>query len=405
MPIFRLSMKKLILLYIVLLSEIVTAQTWTQLPNFSSNERDDAVAFVIGNKAYCGSGLSPWFTAFGDFRVLDMNTEQWSSISALPNGEHRQYATGFSGGGKGYVFGGVSGSKFYRNVLEYNPLLDTWTTKTSLPDSGISGAASFTLNNVAYVVCGRTAQKLASNTVWAYNFANHTWQQKANFPFGNRWRASGASLNGKGYLLFGGDSANVLHKEFYEYDPVLDLWTALPSFPGLGRNYSSLTAINGQLVVFGGIDSAGVYQNDLWRYEPNSRMWRQQKSLPAKGRKGGLAFTNGTALYYTTGIDSNSTRLNETWKCDNPLVGLTENTLVGFRVYPNPVKDFLRIDFAESTNGSVEIKFFNQTGMIVLETTLDKNENLIDLSRLNTGVYILNIAREGIAYHYKLFKE
>ncbi len=396
-------MKKLLLPFLLFLSGNLSAQTWTQLPNFSSNERDDAVAFVIGNKAYCGSGLSPWFTAFGDFRVLDMNTEQWSSIPALPNGEHRQYATGFTGGGKGYVFGGVSGSKFYRNVLEYNPLLDTWTTKTSLPDSGISGTATFTLNNVAYVVGGRTAQKLATNTVWAYNLSNHTWEQQANFPFGNRWRASGASLNGKGYLIFGGDSANVLHNEFYEYDPTLDSWTALPSFPGLGRNYSSLTAINGQLVVFGGIDSAGVYQNDLWRYEPNSRMWHQQKSLPAKGRKGGLAFTNGTALYYTTGIDSNSTRLNETWKCKNPMIGLAKNDLLKFEIYPNPVKDLLRFDFEKLRNASAEIKIFNQLGTLVMETTLDNH--VIDLSSLIAGIYILDIRFDDMVYHHKLFKE
>ncbi len=396
-------MHKATALLTILFSINLSAQTWTQLPNFSSNERDDAVAFVIGNKAYCGSGLSSWFTAFGDFRVLDMNTEQWSSISALPNGEHRQYATGFSGGGKGYVFGGVSGSKFYRNVLEYNPLLDTWTTKTSLPDSGISGAAGFMINDVAYVVCGRTAQKQATNTIWAYDIINDSWQQKANFPFGNRWRASGASLNGKGYLIFGADSVNNLQNGFYEHDPVLDSWTPLPSFPGLGRNYSSLTAISGQLVVLGGIDSAGVYQNDLWRYNPVSQIWYQQKSLPCKGRKGGLAFTNGTALYYTTGIDSNSTRLNETWKCKNPVIGLAKNDLLKFEIYPNPVKDLLRFDFEKLRNASAEIKIFNQLGTLVMETTLDNH--VIDLSSLIAGIYILDIRFDDMVYHHKLFKE
>ncbi len=398
-------MKKRILFLLLISSGILSAQTWTQLPNFSSNERDDATAFVIGNTAYCGSGLSPWFSAFGDFRALNMNNDTWSTVASLPNGEHRQYAVSFSSNGKGYIFGGVDGSRNYRNVLEYNPVLDSWTPKTSLPDSGISGAASFVINDVAYIVCGRTAQKVATNTVWAYNMKNDFWQQKANFPFGNRWRASGESLNGKGYLIFGADSANSLHSGFYEYDPVADSWTTLPSFPGQGRNYSSLTAINGQLVVFGGIDSAGVYLNDLWRYELGSQTWHQQKSLPAKGRKGGVAFTNGTALYYTTGIDSTNTRLNETWKCDNPLVGLAEKTAVDIVIYPNPVRNFLRIDFAETVNGSVQIKIFNQIGMVVLETTLDKNARLIDLSALKTGMYILDIRVEHWAYRHKLIKD
>ncbi len=361
------------------------------------------MAFVIGDKAYCGSGLSPWFSAFGDFRILDMSTDQWSTISDLPADEQRQYAVGFSGNGMGYVFGGVDGNRYFRNVLEYNPLADSWTTKTSLPDSGISGAASFTINKVAYIICGRTAQKTATNTVWAYDITNDSWQQKASFPFGNRWRAAGASLNGKGYLIFGADSANNLQNEFYKYDPATDSWSALPPFPGSGRNYSGLTAINGQLVVFGGIDSAGVYHNDLWRYNPISQTWHQQNALPASGRKGGLAFTNGPDLYYTTGINSNSTRLNETWKCKNPVIGLAENDLLKFELYPNPVKDFLHVHNLETGHSEAsELTLYDFTGKVILRQNLTKSSFKISVENLNPGIYLLEITTSQKKFSKKI---
>jgi N-acetylneuraminic acid mutarotase len=365
------------------------AQTWTQLADFAGHSSDDGAAFVIGDKAYCGSGLLPWFAVSGDFRVLNMTTDTWSTMAGLPNGEHRQYAVGFSSKGKGYVFGGVDGSKHFRSILEYNPTIDTWTRKTSLPDSGISGAVGFVIKDMAYIVCGRTAQKPATNTVWAYDIMNDSWQQKANFPFGNKWRASGASLNGKGYLIFGADSTNNLQNGFYEYDPTLDSWTSLPSFPGLGRNYSSLTAIKGQLVVFGGIDSIGVYQSDLWRYEPASQVWHQQKSLPAKGRKGGVAFTDGTALYYTMGIDSNNTRLNETWKCANPLISAAEFQPPYSVIYPNPFDNIINVNV--ENNGATEIRVTSITGQALYHQTTGMGHHKIDLTHMPGGVYLVTI--------------
>ena len=70
--------KFLLSLCCILIFISAEAQNWQQLNDFPSTERDDGVAFVIGNNAYCGTGLNSSFVACRDFYAFDMNTDQWS---------------------------------------------------------------------------------------------------------------------------------------------------------------------------------------------------------------------------------------------------------------------------------------------------------------------------------------
>src|SRR4051812_11286093 len=92
-----------IFLNLSLLCTLHTAksQTWQPATDFPSTERDDGTSFIIGTKAYCGTGYLPWFTTTADFYAYDMAVGTWQTVASLPAGEERQYASGFSAGGYG----------------------------------------------------------------------------------------------------------------------------------------------------------------------------------------------------------------------------------------------------------------------------------------------------------------
>ncbi|MBI1316543.1 hypothetical protein GC167_06750 [bacterium] len=68
------------------------AQTWTALPDFPGSKRDDGVAFVLGGKAYCGTGLNEEFAETGDFFSFEPVLNAWEPALGLPEGAERQYA-------------------------------------------------------------------------------------------------------------------------------------------------------------------------------------------------------------------------------------------------------------------------------------------------------------------------
>ncbi len=308
---------------IIFVLNILTAfgQSWVQYDDYPGNPIDDGCVFVIGNKAYCGSGLTPWWSAERDFYAYDMSNDTWSSIDSLPIGQGRQYATAFSDGVNGFVFGGYNGSSFLNDLLMYDPILDQWSTMTSLPGAGRSGSACFVLGDTAYIIGGKTAVDFAIDEVWAYDMSANSWSQKSALPFGTRWRSSATAHDTYGYLAHGRDSTDFFHNSFHRYDPVNDSWASLSPFPGLGRSHASMGVVKDSIYFLFGLDSNLTSHADVHYFDIGDSTWSSDPWI-AVGRRGGMTFSS-TAIYYTTGINENDIRLNETWKLD-PDVGIEE---------------------------------------------------------------------------------
>ncbi len=384
-------MKKLFFLFCILFFLNGFGQTWTQLTDFPGLERDDGVAFVINNKAYCGSGLQVGFTLATDFYSFDLGTETWSTVASMPAGKERQYACGFTDGTNGFVFGGEAGGTDLNDLWMYSPTSNSWTAKASKPGNGVRGASCFVIGNIAYIIGGAFTTNDAINEVWAYDMIANTWTQKNNLSITN-WRGSGAAANGKGYLLYGMNSAYAYSRYLYEYNPLLDSWTYKSTFagPGTGKVYANMQAINNDLVVFAGKDSLNVCNNQLWTYNLSSNSWLSVSTLTATLRKGGMGFVNGGTYYYTCGISQADVRLKETWKTAVS-VGIKEiENKEQLFIYPNPASDFITIKSSKSNLRNKDYKIFDVMGSVVLSGTLDEN-NQIDIRLLNSGIYNLNI--------------
>ena len=394
--------KKNSLLFVILFfQKIIFAQSWVQITDFPSTERDDGTSFVIGYTAYCGTGLKPFFIASNDMYSFDMNTETWATINSLPTGAERQYATGFSSNSFGFIFGGV-GSIYYNDLWMYDPITGNWQTKTALPASGRMGSSCFVINDTAYIIGGRTSVAASISDVWAYCISADTWTPKNNLPFGARWRASATTDNTKGYLIFGKDSASISRKELFEFNPVTNLWTQISTFPGNGRAYAAMKFISGDLLVLAGLDSLGKSYNDMWRINSSTLVWQSLDTIPALGRRGGMCFNSSTTIYYSTGIDQTNNRLKETWKVFNPTTINENDWSKKISVYPNPANDFIDI---ETDFKNCYFSVFNATGKLILREKTNQSKTRIDLSNYANGLYFIQLQSDEKMISKKFIKQ
>jgi|SRR5690554_2219578 len=397
-------MKALLLYFLVICSLSTLGQSWKQLSDFPSHARDDAAAFVIGNKAYCGTGVVSWFNTQKDFYSYDFSSDSWTAVAPLINEASRQYANGFASDSLGYVFGGFD-STFLNDLWAYNPIFNHWTIQSQLPAAGRGGAASFVIGNSCYIIGGKTDSRNAIKEVWEYNMLSGQWQQKKDLPFGNRWRSAAVSENNRGYLIGGMDDSLHIRRELYEYNPQEDSWIHISDFPNGGINYAQLYSIKNKLYLFGGEDNLNNYSNTLWEYDINQSNWRELDSLPSNGRRGGVGFQKGNAIYYTTGKLEDGSRLKESWTY--AVISYTNSNSSSdelIQVYPNPFAEEIRVFYEPNTKKACKFSIYTLEGVCVKNGVIDKPITRIGLSNLLNGLYIIVFEEQGIRYSKKIVK-
>jgi len=90
----------------------------------------------------------------------------------------------------------------------------------------------------------------------------------------------------------------------------------------------------------------------------------------------------------------------DNWCCHD-LAVIEPNPIVS-KIYPNPANNQIRI---ELVNDQVaELKIVNVLGQVIKVATLDKMDNAIDISSLNSGVHVLRISQGGNVYTTKITK-
>ncbi|MEO8147495.1 MAG: T9SS type A sorting domain-containing protein [Bacteroidia bacterium] len=128
---------------------------------------------------------------------------------------------------------------------------------------------------------------------------------------------------------------------------------------------------------------------------------RQQQNNPV-----GTVIENTAGIYF----DFNAPVLTNTTQntVQTVFVGLNDGNIIPFKIYPNPLKDILQIQFTEKMN-HFKIEFTNALGEIVLKASLPGinagstlNSNL---SRLPDGVYMLKVSDEKNIFTQRIVKQ
>ncbi|MBA4054285.1 MAG: hypothetical protein C0490_06205, partial [Marivirga sp.] len=210
-----------------------TFGAWSNKNPATGVQRYSAVSFVIGNKAYVGTGGNAT-GRLKDFWEYDPASDSWTKKADFP-GTARVGATGFAINGKGYIGTGNDGTledgmvKFRRDFYQYDPVQDTWTQVADYPEdftseAGISAGVSFVIGNYAYTGLGNNGVN-NPNDFYRYDPVTNQWTKMANFAGTGRSSAVSFAGNGKGYIGLGG--VGTKYNDVWEYDPGSNLWTKL----------------------------------------------------------------------------------------------------------------------------------------------------------------------------------
>tara|TARA_B110000285_G_scaffold205048_1_gene242491 strand:- start:633 stop:1838 length:1206 start_codon:yes stop_codon:yes gene_type:complete len=189
---------------------------WSQKSNFIGSARRQAIAFVLNEKAYVGTGID----ANGlqkDMYQYDATTNMWTQVADF-GGTARKEAAAFSMGGQGYVGTGDEGV-MVNDFWQYEPTTDMWTQKADFPGTARKGAASWGQFPTGFICLGEDVGFNYTNDLWEYNFFVDSWTQRADFPGTGRSNAISFIQQDLGFVGTGYDGE--FRDDVYAYRRIL----------------------------------------------------------------------------------------------------------------------------------------------------------------------------------------
>ncbi len=187
----------------------VSADDYARMPDLPEPLSAGEMEYIDGKLYWVGGTNLPRTKDLGTLYVLDLadTASGWQPLSSMPNPRNHLGSAVYNG--KLYVFGGQhghDGKLVTQNAVHcYDPVIDTWTEKASMPKalSHITGA-TFTYGDQIFVMGGERAngpQYYVSDVV-AYNPLTDNWTLYPGMP---AKRTSGVAniIDGKIYYSTG----------------------------------------------------------------------------------------------------------------------------------------------------------------------------------------------------------
>jgi N-acetylneuraminic acid mutarotase len=214
--------------------------------------------------------------------------DSWTTLEPMPTARSGLGVAVVDG--KIYAIGGQKGDEVLNVTEEYDPVTNQWTSKTSMPtarsDFGIA-----VYQNKIYVIGGTNGSGIAAGesqltgVTEVYNPITDTWETKTSMP-NPRQGLEANVVSDKIYLIGGVRYAGeFVHLEFDEndvYDPATDSWTTKAPLPTAIWGYSSAVVDNKIYLIGGGNKTLdGIYPVTLNQiYTPATNTWNSAKDVP-----------------------------------------------------------------------------------------------------------------------------
>jgi N-acetylneuraminic acid mutarotase len=284
---------------------------WVNKFDFDGKPRRNGVAFVIGNKAYFGTGYNYEDDVYlRDFWEYDAENNTWKAIKPLP-GVGRTSAVAFSLDGKGYVGTGYDGTNRLKDFYEYDPEADggngEWTAIADFAGTARRGAVAFGIGEYGYVGTGNDADNNLKD-FWQYdpqaNGGNGEWTQTTSVGGSKRMDAFAFTIGNTVYL--GGGYNDAYIADFWAFNPSNQQWSKKQD---MDEDYSTLRrkavafAIHGKGYIATGLNSNALA--DCWEYNPDTDEWSEKTNFEGSGRTEATGFAINNIGYVLTGRSSN----------------------------------------------------------------------------------------------------
>ncbi|MEQ8623881.1 MAG: T9SS type A sorting domain-containing protein [Vicingaceae bacterium] len=409
--------------------------SWSSLTNFPGGPRGFAVGGSYDGKGYVGFGLgfppiqNAPLTYFNDLWEYNPDTDTWTELTPCPclGRRHPAFVTTtngkiFVGLGDGLDSAGLGDSGF-KDWWEYDISTDTWTRKADLPGDGRHHPYYFGIGTDAYAGFGDNAG-LIYDDFYKYDAVAETWTTLNDFPGEARVAGGQFSYNGHGYIVDGegSDHFNLDEAEYYKYYPATDSWEQLASHSGIGLWAVGSFTIGNLVYVVGGDDfgPGGDFSiRTLWAYSLEVKPVDSALTASSTGLSLDADFFDERASFQWVDCNNNFSPLpgetnrsivipqdgtyalivtyseggKDTSDCYTGPVSVQENNLDldnYISVYPNPVKNVLKIEQKQELNETIEYTIVNLLGMEVMKGVINNNvSNTLDLSGFENGVYFL----------------
>jgi N-acetylneuraminic acid mutarotase len=180
-----------------------TTDTWTTRASMPTARSGLAAATSTG-KIYAigGTGASGLVATVEEY---DPATNTWTTRANMPTARGALGAATASNG-KIYAIGGFDGIDCLTTVEEYNPMTDTWTTLANMPTARDALGVAAATNGKIYAVGGTgwpSGAPVCYGTVEEYDPAIDTWTTRASLPHCREYPGAVGASNGKLYVIGG----------------------------------------------------------------------------------------------------------------------------------------------------------------------------------------------------------
>ena len=142
--------------------------SWSQMAN-CIHLCCNVAGFPIGNRFYVGSGFRGGNLDF--FYSFQPDIQKWIRKADLPDA--RMLSNGLAINGKGYILlgrywnGALNGGRLLSDIVEYNPVSDSWTKRGDFPGGARQNAMVFCIGEKGYIVMGEDDDERKSD-VWSF---------------------------------------------------------------------------------------------------------------------------------------------------------------------------------------------------------------------------------------------
>jgi N-acetylneuraminic acid mutarotase len=222
--------------------------------------------------------LSSLLVALPNTEIVRATEDSWTTMEPMPTARSSLGVAVVDG--KIYAMGGSYGSN---GVEEYDPVTNTWSTKTPMPTPRILFGIAVVENKI-YVIGGDsgnwTAGETLTNVNQVYDPAIDTWETRTSMPT-KRLGLSASVVDGKIYLIGGriGEPTYAGVSATEVYDPSTDTWTTVDSIP-TPVSYHASAVVGNKIYIMGGSTRNTVGVNLTQIYDPETDTWSSGASLP-----------------------------------------------------------------------------------------------------------------------------
>ncbi|MCZ7555217.1 MAG: Omp28-related outer membrane protein [Bacteroidia bacterium] len=287
-----------------------TAGQWTTGPALLSAKCYEGAAWHDGH-LYVFGGLGADLRYDLKCYKLDAASGLWSAIAALPL--QRALPAVQTVNGKIYLIGGYSSTSPFTvqpSVLEYDPVANTYTTKSNMP-TPVYGGGSFVHNGRIWVLGGGTTAFTTSSTViQIYDPATDRWTTSSSLTPYTAW-AQGVAVVGNTVLFVGGvryTNGQGLYGA-WAYKGAISgddiTWTQIANYPDGSVMRFSAGSDGSKMYFSGGYNAAsqnnGPPSGKTYAYDPAQDTWIMMDQKPTPVYFASQLIFDGTDKLYMIG--------------------------------------------------------------------------------------------------------